>query len=56
MADDWKQVKMTYSIKKNEITIYANESDFVPKYLDYLLEYYGIPKNAKRRFEGRKET
>ena len=41
---------LSYDKKKNEVYIDAPESAFVPKYLDYLLEYLKIPKSAKRYF------
>lgn len=53
---DWKKRTMHYDPKRNIIYIDANESEFVPKFLDYLLEYYKIPANAKRVFLRDKES
>lgn len=41
---------MQYDIENDILYIDANESEFIPKYLDYLLEANGIPKTAKRIF------
>jgi hypothetical protein len=39
-------VDICYQISTNTLTIGAPPSAFDPKYLEYLLEYLGIPKNA----------
>jgi hypothetical protein len=46
----WKRVQMSYNKRTNTVKFEAKESDFVPKYLDYLLEFHNIPKDAKRIF------
>ncbi len=47
---NWKKCTMTYDKKQNIVYFDVPESNFNPKYLDYLLEYYKIPKTAKRVF------
>ena len=47
---NWKKCTMTYDKKQNIVYFNVPESDFNPKYLDYLLECYKIPKTAKRVF------
>lgn len=42
---------LSYDKATNTVYIDAPESAFVPKYLDYLLEYLKIPKTAKRVFK-----
>ena len=49
--DGWTKCNMSYNVTTNTVKIDAPKSAFVPKYLDYLLEYYNIPKNAKRMFK-----
>lgn len=46
-----KNVQLSYDQKNNTIFIGAPKSAFVPKYLDYVLEYLKIPKDAERIFE-----
>ena len=43
-------ILIEYDKKKQIVYIHAQKKDFVPKYLDYLLEFYNIPKTAKRIF------
>jgi hypothetical protein len=50
-TSDWKKVKLTYDPKENIVYIGAPESAFVPAYLNYMLEYLDIPKDAKRIFQ-----
>ena len=45
-----QQVHVSYDKTHNTVYIGAPESAFVPKYLDYILEYLHIPKTAKRIF------
>lgn len=44
-------VAFTYDKTNNTVYIDAPESAFVPKYLEYLLEYLNIPKSTKRIFK-----
>ena len=46
-----KQIEIDYDSKTNTIYIGASKKDFVPKYLDYVLEHLGLPKDAKRIFK-----
>lgn len=46
-----KQIEIDYDAKNNTLYIGASKKDFVPKYLDYMLEYLKIPKDAKRIFK-----
>ena len=46
-----KTVYIAYDAKSNAVFIDAKKSDFVPKYLDYALEYLNLPKDATRVFE-----
>ena len=46
-----KQIEIDYDHKTNTIYIGASKNDFVPKYLDYVLEHLGLPKNANRIFQ-----
>lgn len=45
--DKRKSVTISYDPKNNIVYIQAKQSDFVPKYLEYLLEYLEVPKTAK---------
>lgn len=47
-------VGLAYDKEKNTVYIGAPESAFVPKYLDYLLEYLKLPKDVKREFKKEK--
>lgn len=42
--------EMKYDTVNNVVYIDAKESEFVPKFLEYLLEYHKIAKDAKRVF------
>lgn len=46
-----KSVSISYNAETNTIFIGARKSEFVPKYLDYALEYLKLPKDATRVFE-----
>lgn len=48
--DNWKSVNLSYDSENNTVFIDAPKSAFVPKYLDYALEYLKLPKNAERVF------
>ena len=49
--DGWTKCLMHYDAKNKIVYIGAKKAAFVPEYLDYLLEYHGIPKNVKRIFK-----
>lgn len=50
--NSWRSVKLKYNKKRNITYIYANEEDFVPAYLKYLLESLNIPANTTIKFMG----
>jgi hypothetical protein len=50
MPNDRTPCNISYNMKKNIVYFDVPESAFVPKYLDYMLEYLGIPKNATKIF------
>ena len=52
--DSWTKCSMHYDVKNKIVYIDAKKSAFVPEYLDYLLEYYNIPKNTKKVFKENK--
>ena len=48
---EYRKVNITYDPATDTVYISAPKSAFVPKYLDYVLEYLHLPKTAKRVFE-----
>jgi len=50
-----KSVMLAFDPKRKVATIDAKESDFDPKFLTYLLESIGLPKNTKVEFKVAKE-
>lgn len=42
-----KKVSLTYDAHNGIVYLEASQQDFIPKYLQYVLEYYGIPANVK---------
>ena len=49
--EPYKSVSVSYNSETNTIFIGAPKSAFVPEYLNYVLEYLKIPKDATRVFE-----
>lgn len=44
---DWTKVDATYNEENNKFLINASATDFVPKYLKYVMEYLKVPADAE---------
>ena len=53
---EWKQVEGKYDSERNIFYIDALSTDFVPIYFKYLMEYKGIPQDAKIHFNDKTTT